>query len=91
MYGGPLPQGLFEPATARNAVQYAQVNALLSGRTFQRSICLTGVAQMTITKRIKKAALPSPLLPPRRSAQAQRKRGEALELDASHYYEYRSG
>jgi len=36
---------------------------------------------MTIAKRIKKAALPSPPLLPRRPANAQRKRWEVLELD----------
>ena len=36
---------------------------------------------MTIAKRLEKAVLPSPPLPPQRSAKAQRKRWEVLELD----------
>ena len=64
------------------AAQYTQVDALRSERNSQRSIVqLTGVARMTIAKRIKKAALPSPDLLPRRPANAQRKRWEVLELD----------
>jgi DNA invertase Pin-like site-specific DNA recombinase len=75
-------QGLFVSAAMRKAAQYAQVDSLLNERNSQRSIVrLTGVARMTITKRIKKAALPSPPLLPRRSAKAQRKRWEVLELD----------
>ena len=70
------------PAAARKAAHYAQVDDLLSERNSQRSIVrLTGMARMTITKRIKKAALPSPPLLPRRSANAPRKRWEALEPD----------
>ena len=70
------------PAAVRKAAPYALVDALLSGRHSQRSIArLTGVARRTIAKRIKKAALPSPSLLPRRSAQAQRKRWEVLGLD----------
>ena len=49
-------QGLFVPAAVRKAAQYAQVDALLSERNSQRSIVrLTGVARMTIAKRIKKS------------------------------------
>ena len=49
-------QGLFVPAGVRKAVQYAQVDALLSERNSQRSIArLTGVARVTIAKRIKKS------------------------------------
>ena len=52
-------QGLFVPAAARKAAQYAQVDALLSERNPQRSIVrLTGVARMTIAKRIKKSGAP---------------------------------
>ena len=70
------------PAAVRKAVQYAQVDALLSERNSQRSIVrLTGVARMTIAKRIKKAALSSPPRLPGRSAKAQRKRLEVLEPD----------
>ena len=49
-------QGLFVPAAVRKAAQYAQVDALLSERNSQRSIVrLTGVARMTIAKRLKKS------------------------------------
>ena len=49
-------QGLFVPAAMRKAAQYAQVDALLGERNSQRSIVrLTGVARMTIAKRIKKS------------------------------------
>ncbi len=52
-------QGLFVPAAVRKAAQYAQVDALLSERNSQRSIVrLTGVARMTIAKRIKKSGAP---------------------------------
>ena len=49
-------RGLFVPAAVRKAAQYAQIDALLSERNSQRSIVrLTGVARMTIAKRIKKS------------------------------------
>ena len=52
-------QGLFVPAAVRKAAQYAQVDALLRARNSQRSIVrLTGVARMTIAKRIKKSGAP---------------------------------
>ena len=52
-------QGLFVPAAVRKAAQYAQVDALLSERNSQRSIVrLTGVARMTIAKRIKISGAP---------------------------------
>ena len=52
-------QGLFVPAAVRKAAQYAQVDALLSARNSQRSIVrLTGVARMTIAKRLKKSGAP---------------------------------
>ena len=76
-------EGLFVPAAGRKAAQYAQVAALLSERNSPRSIArLTGVARVTIAKRIKKAAAPSPTRPPHRSANAQRKRWGVLERDA---------
>ena len=75
-------QGLFVPAAARKAARYAQVDALLSVHSSQRSIGrLTGVVRMTIAKRIKKAALPSSPLLPRLPANAQRKRWKGLERD----------
>ena len=79
-------QGLFVPAAVRKAAQCAQVDTRLSECNSRRSIArLTGVARMTIAKRIKKATPPSPLPSPpplpRRSAEAQRKRWEALECD----------
>ena len=52
-------QSLFVPAAVRKAVQYAQVDALLVKRNSQRSIArATGVARMTIAKRVKKRWLP---------------------------------
>ena len=58
-------QGLFVPAAARKAAQYAQVDALLVERNSQRSIArVTGVARMTIARRLKKSggrlAAPAP-------------------------------
>jgi len=50
-------QGLFVPAAVRKAAQYAQVDALLVERNSQRSIArATGVARMTIAKRLKKSS-----------------------------------
>ena len=68
-------QGLFVPAAVRKAAQYAHVDALLSERNSQRSIArLTGVARVTIAKRIKKSggSLAAPSAPPlgQRPAQA---------------------
>ena len=52
-------QGLFVPAAVRKAAQYAQVDTLLVERNSQRSIVrFTGVARMTIAKRIKKSGAP---------------------------------
>ena len=52
-------QARFEPAAAAKAVQYAQVEQLLVERNSQRSIeRATGVARMTIAKRIKKSGVP---------------------------------
>ena len=66
-------QGLFVPAAVRKAAQYAQVDALLVERNSQRSIgCVTGVARMTIAKRLKKAAAASLPLPRLRSKKGQR-------------------
>ncbi|WP_133657179.1 IS1 family transposase [Hymenobacter sp. UV11] len=61
-------QGLFVPAAVRKTAQYAQVDALLLERNSQRSIArVTGVARMTIAKRIKKsgsaATATTPLAP----------------------------
>ena len=64
-------QGLFGPAAVRKAAQYAQVDALLSERNSQRStVRLTGVARMTIAKRIKKSG--APLAAPAATAPGQR-------------------
>ena len=50
-------QGLFVPAAGRKAAQYAPVDALLVERNSQRRIArATGVARMTIAKRLKKSA-----------------------------------
>ena len=71
-------------AAVRTAALYAQVDALPVKRNSQRSIArATGVARMTITKRVKKAAAPSPALLRLRPKKAQRKRWEALELDGT--------
>ena len=44
------------PAAVRKAAQYAQVDALLVERNSQRSIArATGMARMTIAKRLKKS------------------------------------
>ncbi|OGX88980.1 hypothetical protein BEN47_19855 [Hymenobacter lapidarius] len=49
-------QARFVPAAVAKAVQYAQVEALLVERNSQRSIArVTGVARMTIAKRLKKS------------------------------------
>ena len=68
-------QGLFVPATVRKAAQCARVAALLRERNAQRSSArLTGVARVTIAKRLKKSggSLASPSAPPlgQRPAQA---------------------
>ena len=58
-------QALCVPAAARKAAQYAQVDALLVERNSPRSIVrATGVARMTIAKRLKKSGGgPAPLAP----------------------------
>ena len=66
-------QGLFVPAAVRKAAQYAQVDALLVERNSQRSIVrITGVARMTIAKRLKKSggrlAAPAPFTPEKGAA-----------------------
>ena len=66
-------QGLFVPAAARKAAQYAQVEALLVERNSQRSIArVTGVARMTIAKQLKKSgrglAAPAPATPEKGAA-----------------------
>ena len=56
-------QARFTPAAIAKAVQYAQVDQLLSERVSQRSIVrLTGVARMTVAKRAKKS--PGPIAAP---------------------------
>ena len=53
----------FTPAAAAKAVQYAQVDDLLSERNSQRNIArVTGVSRVTIASR-KKAQAASPPLP----------------------------
>ena len=59
-------QARFVPAAVAKAVQYAQVEALLVERNSQRSIArVTGVARMTVAKRLKKSgsrpAAPAPV------------------------------
>ena len=50
-------QARFTPAAVVKAVQYAQVDDLLSERNSQRSIArVTGVSRVTIASRIKKSA-----------------------------------
>ena len=50
-------QARFIPAAVAKAVQYAQVDELLSERNSQRSIArVTGVSRVTIASRIKKSA-----------------------------------
>jgi len=73
-------QAHFTLAAVAKAVQYAQVDELLSERNLQRSIArVTGVSHMTITSRIKGAeAVPMPRLRPKK---AQKKEWGALELD----------
>ena len=52
-------QALFAPAAARKAAQYAQADALLLEWNSQRRIVrATGVARMTIAKRLKKSVGP---------------------------------
>ena len=49
-------QGPFVPAAARKAAQYARVDALLVERNAQPSTArVTGVARMTIARRLKKS------------------------------------
>ena len=49
-------QARFVPAAVAKAVQYAQVEALAVERNSQRSIArITGVARMTVAKRLKKS------------------------------------
>lgn len=75
-------QARFVPAAVAKAAQYAQVDKLLTERSLQRRIArATGAARVTIVNRLKKAALPAPVLPRLRPKKAQRKEWEALELD----------
>jgi len=67
-------QARFVPAAVGKAVQYAQVEALLVERNSQRRIAhVTGVARMTIAKRLKKSgarlAAPAPATPEKGAAQ----------------------
>ena len=49
-------QARFTPAAVAKAVQYQQVDKLLSERVSQRSIVrLTGISRMTVAKRAKKS------------------------------------
>ena len=66
-------QARFVPAAVAKAAQYAQVEALLVERNSQRSIArVTGVARMTVAKRLKKSggrpAAPAPTTPGKRTA-----------------------
>ena len=64
------------------AVQYAQVDELLSARNSQRSIArLTGVSHVRIASRIKKAQATPPPLSRLRPKREQKKQWGALELD----------
>lgn len=55
-------QAVFEPAAARKAAQYAQVEKLLVERNSQRSIVrATGVARKTIAKLAKKSVDHAPV------------------------------
>jgi transposase-like protein len=50
-------QARFVPAAVAKALQYAQVEALSVERNSQRSIArITGVARMTVAKRLKKSS-----------------------------------
>lgn len=58
-------QARFVPAAVAKAVQYAQVEKLLVERNSQRSIVrATGVARVTVAKRLKKSAGPFPAAAP---------------------------
>ena len=78
---GPL-YARFKPAAVAKAVQYAQVDELLSARNSQRSIArLTGVSHVRIASRIKKAQATPPPLSRLRPKREQKKQWGALELD----------
>ena len=67
-------QARFVPAAVAKAAQYAQVEVLLVERNSQRSIArVTGVARMTVAKRLKKSggrlATPAPTTPEKGTAQ----------------------
>ena len=67
-------QARFVPAAVAKAAQYAQVEALLGERNSQRSIArVTGMARMTIAKRLKKSdggfAPAAPVAPEKSAAQ----------------------
>ena len=64
----------------RKAAQYAQVDALFSEHNSQRRIAqLTGIARMTIAKRIKKSG--GSLAAPTALAKSPVQAGEVFELD----------
>ena len=66
MPGLPLPSPVRAGGGAQGGPQYAQVDALLVERNSQRRIVrATGVARMTITKRLKNASAPAWTLPRR--------------------------
>ena len=72
-------QARFIPAAVAKAVQYAQVDELLSERNSQRSISrVTGVSRVTIASRIKKSAGgPAPAAPPAAQKRAEKGVGSA--------------
>ena len=58
-------QARFVPAAVAKAAQYAQVDKLLVERNSQRSIArVTGVARMSIARRLKKSLGPAAALAP---------------------------
>ena len=70
------------PAAVARAARYAQVDRLLAERNSQRSIVrVSGVSRVTVACLAKKAQVPPPCLPRRRSKKAQKRRWEILELD----------
>lgn len=70
------------PRLVARADRCAQVDRLLAERNSQRSIVrVTGGSRVTAARLTKKAQMPAPCLPRRRSNKAQKKRWEVLELD----------
>ena len=75
-------QARLVPAAAARTARYAQVDRLLAERNSQSSIVrVTGVSRVAVARLAKKAQVPAPCLPRRRSKKAQKKRWEVLELD----------